>query len=190
MNLSSLMRAYDALMALRAAARRFTGSVAPGGPSFFSPSAGTSSEARLTGIVVAALKEAFNRDHARLELEQAQLAEERRRQEEALRLELYRQAADRELGRLRLIAGTALVGWLASVALVIVHAGASTSSRVIVAGGWVFLLAAIATGFTAQGRVGVSTAAHEAVIDAGPAGAASLWLLIGGLALTAASLLV
>ena len=55
-------------------------------------------EAPLTNVVVAALKEAFDRDHARLELERAQLEEERRRAEQALRLELRRQAADRELG--------------------------------------------------------------------------------------------
>src|SRR5579862_5357282 len=103
MNLSSLMRAYDTLMAVRAVARRFSRSVAPGGPSFrhLLHSAEPSPEARLTGVVVAALKEAFDRDHARLELEQAQMAEDRRRQEEALRLELRRQAADRELSRLR-----------------------------------------------------------------------------------------
>ena len=36
-------------------------------------------ETRLTNVVVAALKEAFERDHARLELERAQMEEQRRR---------------------------------------------------------------------------------------------------------------
>ena len=53
-------------------------------------------------MVVAALKEAFDRDHARLELERGQLEEERRRAAAALQAELRRQAIDRELGRLRL----------------------------------------------------------------------------------------
>ena len=68
-------------------------------------------------MVVAALKEAFDRDHARLELERGQLEEERRRAAAALQAELRRQAIDRELGRLRLLAGAAMVGWIASVAI-------------------------------------------------------------------------
>ena len=70
---------------------------------------------------MAALKEAFDRDHARLELERAQLDEQRRRAEEAMRLELRRHAADREVGRLRLLAGTALVGWIAAVVVMVVR---------------------------------------------------------------------
>src|SRR6267143_2432692 len=56
-------------------------------------------EARLAGVVVAALKEAFERDTRRLELERAQLDAERERAERALRLELRRQAADRAIGQ-------------------------------------------------------------------------------------------
>src|SRR6185369_13257388 len=63
-------------------------------------------EARMAGVVVAALKEAFDRDTRRLELEREQLAAERQRAER-LRLELHRQAGDREIGRLRLLAGVA-----------------------------------------------------------------------------------
>src|SRR5437899_7869057 len=58
-------------------------------------------EARLAGVVVAALKEAFDRDTRRLELEREQAAAERARAERVLRLELHRQAGDREIGRLR-----------------------------------------------------------------------------------------
>src|SRR6476646_10287602 len=60
-------------------------------------------EARMAGVVVAALKEAFDRDSRRLELEREQLAAERQRAERALKLELLRQAGDREVGRLRLL---------------------------------------------------------------------------------------
>src|SRR5919109_3053376 len=67
-------------------------------------------EARLAGVVVAALKEAFDRDTRRLELERAQLEAERERAERALRLELRRQAGDREIGRLRLLAGAPAAG--------------------------------------------------------------------------------
>src|ERR671925_499033 len=58
-------------------------------------------EARLAGVVVAALKEAFDRDRARMDLERAQMEAERQRAEEALRAELRRHAADRVLGQLR-----------------------------------------------------------------------------------------
>src|SRR5881628_55010 len=64
-------------------------------------------EARMAGVVVAALKEAFDRDSRRLELEREQLAAERQRAERALKLELQRQAGDREIGRMRLLAGVA-----------------------------------------------------------------------------------
>jgi hypothetical protein len=58
-------------------------------------------DTRLAGVVVAALKEAFDRDKARMELERAPLDAERERVEQALRAELRRQAADLALGRVR-----------------------------------------------------------------------------------------
>jgi hypothetical protein len=135
---------------------------------------------------VAALKEAFDRDHARLELERTHLEEERRRAEAALQHELRRQAADRELARLRMLAATAMVGWLASVAIVAVDlAGFSTPGRVVLGLGWLLLLAALGAAFTAQSQVAASPAAQPA----GMAGTASLWLLLAGLAATAVSLL-
>src|ERR1051325_5884047 len=78
-------------------------------------------ETRLTNVVVAALKEAFERDHARLELERAQIDEQRRRAEEALRMEVRRQAIDRELARLRLLAGVALIRWVPAIAVLFNH---------------------------------------------------------------------
>ena len=147
-------------------------------------------EARLTNVVVAALKEAFDRDHARLELERAQLDEQRRRAEDAMRAELRRQAADREIGRLRLLAGTALIGWIASVALFLVRlATASTPARVLIAVAWLLLLAAMGSAFTAQGRVSAETADGGAPPGIDRSGTAALWLLMAGLALSAISLL-
>src|SRR5215471_1910164 len=55
-------------------------------------------ETRLAGVVVAALREAFDRDARRLDLEREQLDAERQRAERALKLELLRQAAEREIG--------------------------------------------------------------------------------------------
>ena len=143
--------------------------------------AGTQVEGRLIGVVVAALKEAFNRDHARLELERAHLDEERRRAEAALHAELGRQAVDRELSRLRLLAAAAMIGWIASVAVLAAgFLSGSLPARAMMVVAWLLLLAALGTAFAAQGRV-----------DGPPRlGTASLWLLLGGLAATALSLLL
>lgn len=194
MNFAGLFKAFDAVMAFRDAAKRFTGEPPPTetGLATSSSAQGLAGqiEARLTHVVVAALKEAFDRDHARLELERAQLDDQRRRAEEALRLELRRQSADRELGRLRLLAGAAMVGWIASVLMLGTRLDAMpTPGRLALAVGWLLLLGALGAAFSAQARIGVVTSDRDGAIDSGPAGTASLWLLIAGLAVTAASLL-
>src|SRR3954470_10287182 len=150
MNFAALFRAFDAAVALRDATRRFKGDPPPPADAGLTTTSGAGSalvgqiETRLTNVVVAALKEAFDRDHARLELERSQLDEQRRRAEEAMRVELRRQASDRELARLRLIAGAALVGWIASVALVVVRLGSMTMvSRSVSAAAWLMLLGAL-----------------------------------------------
>jgi hypothetical protein len=194
-NFSNLFKVVDAMMAFRDAANRFKGP-APASPPpdvALSQSAAAQGlagqiETRLTSVVVAALKEAFDRDHARLELERVQLEEQRRRAEEALRLELRRQTVDRELSRLRLLGGTALVGWIASVVVFGVRAGAgSVAARVVLGAGWLLLLAALASAFTAQARVSGSVSDKNQMIESG---AAPLWLLIAGLAVTAMTLLL
>jgi hypothetical protein len=191
MNLTNLFRAYDAVIAFRDAARRLKDSSAASKPeTSLSQTAAQGIagqiESRLTNVVVAALKEAFDRDHARLELEREQIEEQRRRAEEALRLELRRQTVDREIGRLRLLAGTALVGWIASIAVLFVHE-ASVPSRAVLGAGWLLLLGALGAAFTAQGRVNAERIDKPERADAG---ALPLWLLIAGLAATAISLLL
>src|SRR5687767_13255025 len=194
MNFAALFIAFDAVIVLRDAARRLKGDAPSPAPetglTATTPGLTGQIEARLTNVVVAALKEAFDRDHARMELERAQLEEQRRRAEEAMRAELRRQAADREVGRLRLLAATALFGWMASVAMLVARmSSASTVSRMVMAAGWLLLLGALGAAFSAQGRVGASAADGTAALDNGSAGAAALWLLIAGLALSAISLL-
>ena len=200
MNFAGLIKAFDTIVVLREAARRFKGSSSPQASSDLAtltdsgaaPTALTGQiEARLTGVVVAALKEAFDRDHARLELERAQLDEQRRRAEEALRNELRRQAADREVARLRLIAGTALGGWVAAVAMMVARLDtASMISRGVSAVSWLLLLAALGTAFMAQGHVSAAVPGTSAPVEAGRQGTAALWLLIAGLAGAAIALLL
>jgi hypothetical protein len=153
------------------------------------PSFADQVEARLTNVVVAALKEAFDRDHARLELERAHLDEQRRRAEENVRLELQRQAIDREIGRLRLLAGAGLAGWIAPVVLLVTRSQQlSSSSRTVLITAAVLLLGCVGSAFSAQ----VDIAARVRESDDAPktaTGVASLWLLLAGLALVAGSLL-
>lgn len=143
-------------------------------------------EARLAGIVVGALKEVFDRDARRLELEAEQAEAERLRAERALRLELLRQAAEREIARLRAIAGIAVVTWLGS--LFIAMRAADVAARIVIAAGWLLLLGAVAAAFTGMSSISESVA-RERNPD-GDAGLVALWLAIAGLALVALSVLL
>lgn len=167
-----------------------------GSPQSAPPSFADQMEMRLTNVVVAALKEAFDRDNTRLELERARIEEERRRAEEerrraeeAARLELERQAIDREIARLRLLAGAALVGWLASVAVLVMRIQtASNASRGVLIAGSAILLASLGAAFAAQAQLGSTAQQRERQRQNGAA-SGSLWLLLAGLAIAAASLL-
>jgi hypothetical protein len=201
MNFGGLLKAFDTVMALRDVARRVKiGSPAatdgglvqaPGG------ALGGQIEARLTSVVMAALKEAFDRDHARLDLERAQLDEQRRRAdeamrqaEEAMRQELRRQAADRELARLRVLSVTALVGWIASVSIYVARMSSVTMpGKILMAAGWLCLLATMAVALSSQGRVGDDIVRGRDVTAAARPGSIAVWLLTLGLALAALSLM-
>ena len=156
-------------------------------------------EARLAGVVVAALKEAFDRDSRRLELERDQLAAERLRAERALRLEMMRQAGDREVGQLRLLAGVAVAAWVGTLVFSARLIGAGAVARAALGGGWLLLLAAFAASFLAQSRVAASLDSFTKSDDGGsgsssPASGAGgvlvLWLLVAGLALVCVAVLV
>lgn len=146
-------------------------------------------EARMAGVVVAALKEAFDRDSRRLELEREQLAAERQRAERALKLELQRQAGDREIGRMRLLAGVAGVAWIATLFLSTRLAGAGIAPRVTLGAGWLLLPGAVAASFIAQSRVAAAMDAlangddRQGIRSSGWS-ALALASMLGGLVLT------
>ena len=112
MNFGKVFKVFDTVMSVIDATKEQPADPAKTGdrPSAPIPSFGDQIEMRLTNVVISALKEAFNRDEARLELERTHLEEQRRRAEETMRIELRKQAADRELGRLKLIGVAGLVG--------------------------------------------------------------------------------
>ena len=198
MNFAGLLKAFDTVVALGDMARRMTapppraGTRAPDpGELTQSPGLTGQLEARLTSVVVAALKEAFDRDHARLELERAQMEEQRRRAEDALRFEMRRQAIDREVGRLRLLAGAALVGWAASMIVLVIRIGEmALASRLVLAGGWLLLLGSIVAAFTAQSRIGGEGNGPDGSRDASALATGALWLLSAGLAVSGISVLL
>jgi hypothetical protein len=155
---------------------------APADPGFGGPI-----ERTLTNVLVAALKEAFDRDHTRLELERAQLEEQKRRAEEATRLEERRHTVDRELGRLRWLAGAAIVGWTLTVVLLVIRVGHVTPASVILlAVGCLLLLASLGAAFTAQAQINALPADRSPHVQSG---VLTLWLLLAGLAFSAASVL-
>lgn len=152
-------------------------------------------ENRLAGVVVSALKEAFDRDHQRLEIERQRMEEERERAERLLRLEWLRQAGEREIGRQRVLAAVALAGWLGTLFLVSRVTASGTSGRVMLGVTWLFLLSALATAFSAQTRVAAEMGRMDdrstpAEITRSAAGSVSPWLIVAGLATIAISLLL
>jgi hypothetical protein len=153
-------------------------------------------EARLAGVVVAALKEAFDRDSKRLDFERRQIDSERLRAERALKLELASQAGDREIGRLRLIAAVAVASWLGTLFFSRGLMGGPLGARIALGSGWALLLAALGAAFAAQSAVGDALAridepGHRAdAVSSGVAGVLAPWLILAGLALVGLAVLI
>lgn len=149
-------------------------------------------EARLAGVVVAALKEAFDRDKARMDLERETVERDRARAERALEAELRRQAADRELSQLRLVAiFSGLVLLVASVLAAWVGGMRAGISAVLLTLGWALAVAALGCVFAAWQQVTAWASATEPppAGNSRPARTAP-WLLLGSLSTAAASLLL
>ena len=149
-------------------------------------------ETRLAGVVVAALKEAFDRDKARMDLERDTLEGERSRAERALAAELRRQAADRALAQLKLIAIFAGLVLLVSGVLAAWIVGMRNgAAAVLLTVGWTLAVAALGCVFAAWQQVSV----WASQTGPPPAGTSPLawvapWLFLGALAAVAGSLLL
>jgi hypothetical protein len=148
-------------------------------------------------VLVSALKEAFDRDRAHLEMEREQLEHDSRRSDELMRLELLRQAGERELQNIRASIVVALVVWITSVLFVMLHrTGLGMAGLVLLGVGWSLLLASLASSFAAHrhvSRVLLRGARERIDADAlgrNPLAPAVPLLIVLGLACTAASLLV
>ena len=148
-------------------------------------------ETRLAGVVVAALKEAFDRDRARMDLERETIEADRARAERALQAELRRQAADRTLLHLRMIAVFAgCVLLVSGILSAWVPAMRDAAAAIALGAGWGAALGALGCVFAAWPKVS-SWAAGDVPGDQ-QSGAAMVapWLLLVSLALTGASVLL
>lgn len=169
-----------------------TGMTAPFGPGASESRGLGPLETRLAGVVVAALKEAFDRDKARMDLERDTLEGERSRAERALAAELRRQAADRALAQLKLIAVFSGLALLVSGVLAAWIGGMRAgAAAVLLTVGWTLAVGALGCVFAAWQQVTV----WASLTDPPPAGASTMaavapWLLLGSLATVAASLLL
>lgn len=168
--------------------------------------AGRALEAGLAGVIVAALKEVFNRDTHRLELEREQLEHERERADRRLKIELLRQTGEREMGRLRVMSGVATASWVGTLVAAFFSgrvSGAGIAARVLLGSGWVMLSAALAVSFVAQSRVVAVLARLDREVDgrvlggirsddliSGGGVALVPWLIVIGLAVIGVAALV
>ena len=192
MAVAQWIRVFETVGNLAGLAGRFK----PGPPGALETAAGGGAlEARLAGVVVAALKEAFDRDRVRMDLEREQIESEGRRAEQALNAELRRQAAERAHGELRLIAIMAIAAWMLSAALAVWLPGMRAGiPRVLLGAGWASAFGALGCAFSGGRVVSAWTAGAATQTPGAPphdtSAAAAPWLLLLALVLTGASLLV
>ena len=188
------MRVFETVTDLARLADRFRPRKTDGVEPLGSP--GGPLEARLAGVVVAALKEAFDRDRVRMDLEREQVEAERRRAEQLLNAELRRQAAERAHAQFRSIALMAIATWMLSAALAVWLPGMRAGlPRLVLGLGWASAFGALGCAFAAGQAVSEWTVGATAANLAGApprsgTGVAAPWLLLLALALTAASLLI
>lgn len=148
-------------------------------------------ETRLAGVLVAALKEAFDRDKSRMQLERDTLEGERSRAERALAAELRRQAADRALSQLKLIAVFAGLALLVSGVLAAWITGMRAGvPAVLLTLGWALAVAALGCVFAAWQQVTVWASETDHPPGGSALAATAPWLLLGSLTFVAASLLL
>lgn len=157
-------------------------------------------ERGLANVVVAALKEAFDRDRARFEVEREERDSVRAQAEQALRADRLRQAGAQTLIQIRLLAVLGVVVWVASL----VGAGFSSplapGAKWLLGAGWLALSGAMASAFIAHQRftswLATDPTPPDPSVSSSPPGLPDIpahtalpWLVLGGFVLTAASVL-
>ena len=203
--LGTLFRALNALGTVAEATKYFRGSGPPPDQSPAKTEPAEPLETRLASVLVAALREAFDRDRARFDLERDFHENEVARKESALRLEWIRQTGTRAVTHARNVALLSSGVWVASVAAAGWLAPLALSAKVTLGLGWVGLFAAIAAAFVAHQQLtgwlahGVPSSSPETTAQSSaapldlpsfPAQRALPWLFLAGFATTALSLVM
>ena len=190
MGVANWMQVFDTVSGLARLGGRIRSAFDPPGTDIAEGTTRTL-ETRLAGVVVAALKEAFDRDRARMDFERAQIEAEQRRAEEALAAELRRQTAERTLGQLKLLAIMAIAAWMLSAALAVWLPGMRGGlPRGLLGAGWALSFGTLGCTFAGFQRISLWTAAAQtSTPPASAAAAAAPWVLLLALASTGASLL-
>jgi hypothetical protein len=145
------------------------------------------------------LREEFERERLQLLRDRAAREEAvHQRAELAAKQEQLRQAGDREIGRLRLIAGVSVAAWLGTLLLATLHVHVTgVGPRLMLGVGWLLLLAAIAASFTGQANVArtldtIASGDERALrrgVSSGITGHLAVWMIIGGLAFAGLAIL-
>lgn len=155
------------------------------------PGAAGGLETKLAGVLVAALKEAFDRDRTRMDLERETVEAERARAERALQAELRRQAAERTFTQLKLIAvfagGMLLVSALLAAWIGDMRTGAAA---ITLGASWTAGLAALGCVFAAWPTVSAWAAGTGLEEQRSLPAAVAPWLLLAALGLTGVTLLL
>ena len=156
-------------------------------------------ETRLANVVVAALREAFDRDRARFDLERELHAAEQSRQEHAQRLEWLRQTGTYALTQTRQLAILSIVVWMASAAAAGWLAPLGTLAKSLLGLGWFGLTAALCAALLTHQHLAawLARSASETVqpppdvsqLPTFAAQTAMPWTFLTGFMLTAAGLL-
>src|SRR5262245_32601849 len=190
MGIANWMRVLDTVSGLARIGGKIRATLDPAYPEV-PETAARGLETRLAGVVVAALKEAFDRDRARMELERSQIESERRRAEEALAAELRRQTVEHALGQLKLLAIMAITTWMLSAALAVWLPGMRAGlPRGLLGAGWALAFAALGCAFAGSHAISLWTAGPvQSAPPPGGAAVAAPWLLLLALVSTGASLL-
>ena len=150
------LRALNAVGTVAEAARFFRGSGQPSDPAPVpSEGAGGSLETRLANVVVAALREAFDRDRARFDLERELHSAAEARKAQEFRLEWLRQSATQALTQTRHLAMLSVVVWIASVIAAGWLSPIGTPAKILLGAGWGGLSAAMAATFMTHQRLAV-----------------------------------
>jgi hypothetical protein len=196
MGIAQWMRVIDTISGLAQMTGRLLPKAAPEGGALATQEPGVGRlETHLAGVVVSALKEAFDRDRTRMDLERAQIESERRRVEEALATEIRRQASERALSQLRLIAVMAVAAWMLSAALAVWLPGMRAGiPRALLGAGWLLAFAALGCTFASWQYISewtMKTASATSGTDSPTSAAASAapWTLLLALAAIGGSLL-